>query len=148
MDESKVQHHRSPRKSGSSGILFGPECIFCGKKGPIHVKVKNTHSTERTIKFSLTESWQRIAMIAEEKGNSSLLRKIKGIDLLVAEAQFHPKCRKMFEVLDDRGLIQEKGTVSSQANMMDAHNLAFMAVLDFVKERIIVHQEVIPLTSL
>ena len=148
MDESEVQHHRSPRKSGSSGILFGPECIFCGKKGPIHVKVRNTRSTERTIKFSLTESWQRIAMIAEEKGNSSLLRKIKGIDLLAAEAQFHPKCRKMFEVLDDRGLSQEKETVSRQANMMDAHNLAFMAVLDFVKDRIIVHQEVIPLTSL
>lgn len=95
--------HRSPRKSGKATILFDPVCIFCEQEGSIHVNIKNTRTTERLIKFSLAESWQKIESKAVEKGDYTLLRKIKGIDLLAAEAQFHPNCRKKFEHQESRG---------------------------------------------
>jgi len=146
--EPAFSHRHSPRKPGNTATVFGPECIFCEKEGPIHVTIKNTRTTQRPTKFTMTEAWQKIEALAEEKGNQSLLRRIKGVDLFAAEARFHSYCRKEFERASTRGNSKNPQTIAEQANLTAAHNAAFNAVVDFIEQHVIIQKQAIQLSSL
>ena len=49
-----------------------------------------------TQKFAL-DGWKTITQYAESQNDEKLLLRIRGYDLFVSEAHFHPKCRKKHE---------------------------------------------------
>ena len=128
-------------------MLFGPECIFCGKEGRQNCYVQNQRTKESTTKFTL-DSWQKYETMAEERGDFTLLRKIKGVDLFAAEACFHPTCRNKFVRSTQRGCSKSPTTVMQQTDMMSAHNDAFDKLIVFVEEHIIAKKEIIQQSSL
>ena len=95
---------RSPRELSSSSAMrpFPPECIFCEK-----LELKLCGKTERCVKFPMFKgkdgalkepTWKQIEPPALELGNSRLHRKIQGEDPFAREAQFHPSCRKSYNL--------------------------------------------------
>ena len=142
---------RSPRKSSTvSGILFGPECIFCNKAGPKKVKVDGELKKEIPIKFTLQSACQNIESIATKQQNHTLLRKVKGVDLRAAEAKFHPHCRKLFDLnrYPTRGHSKRKESVTEQSRLSAAHDQAFGDVVEFVKYNVLERKEVVQLSNL
>lgn len=152
---------RSPRKSSSSSTtmrLFPPECIFCEK-----LELKSCGKTERCIKFAMFKdkdgalkepSWKQIEPRALELDNSRLHRKVQGEDLFAREAQFHPSCRKSFNLKyanylrDTARATNCDKTDTDQDRKASAHLTAFTAVLDFIQDCVIGQKKVVLLASL
>jgi hypothetical protein len=57
--------------------------------------VKGSWTTEGTVRFEY-DSGVTVQRIAQEKHDEHLLTRIKGVDLLACEAQYHPSCRHMY----------------------------------------------------
>ena len=138
--------------------LFPPECIFCEKR-----ELKSCGKIERCIKFPVFKdkdgalkkpTWKQIEPRALELGNSRLNRKVQGEDLFAREAQFHPSCRKSFNLKYAKYLRDTARptdcdkTDTDQDRKASAHLKAFTAVLDYIQDCIIEQTKVVLLASL
>ena len=97
---------------------------------------------------------KRIEPRALELGNSHIHRKVQGEDLFAREAQFHPSCRKSFNLkyinylrATARATNCDK-TDTDQDRKTHAHLKTFTFVLDFIQDCVIGQNEVVLLASL
>ena len=91
---------------------------------------------------------------ALQLGNSRLHRKVQGEDLFARETQFHPSCRKSFNLkyinyqrATARATNCDK-TDTDQDYKAHAHLKAFTIVLDFIQDCVIWQNKVVLLASL
>ena len=134
--------------------MFPPQCTFCDK-----LLVKASGKTERCNRFPVYKNlsggfkeptWKQIEPRALELGLYRLQCKVAGEDLSAKQANFHPSCRKSFN-LQYVNHMQKQQSVGTDANQDDktaAHQSAFSVVLEFVPERVIGHHEIAQLSLL
>ncbi len=151
-----TSQHYSPRKNQStcsSGPIFPPDCIFCGK-----IETKDaSRNTERPVSFSSfrnkENAWEQIEEQAEKMELYSLYRKVKNIDLFACEAKHHVSCfksfRSAFANYERKVENAIKGTEETrQADLSSAHDNAIQSVLQHVKIHIIQNNELVRLNDL
>ena len=116
--------------------MFPPECVFCDK-----LEVKVSGETERCSRFPVYKNisgsfkvptWKQIEPRALEVGLYRLYRKVYGEDLFAKEANFHPSCRKSFNLqyINHAQKQQNVETDAKQDNKTTAHQNAFSVVLE------------------
>ena len=142
---------RPCRSSRSATSLFPPECIFCDK-----LEVKVSGKTERCTKFAVFKtkagsikdpSWKQITLRALEMNIQSLSRKVQGEDLFAREANFHPSCRKSFN-LKYLNHLREKNCANDKEGSHDAaaHERAFKVILDYIQEEVVKGNKIVDLS--
>ena len=110
--------------------------------------------TKLITHYTKEPTWKQIEPRALELGNSRLHRKVQAEDLFASEAQFHPSCRKSFNLkyanyLRDTARATNCGkTGIDQDRKASAHLKAFTAVLDYIEDCIIEQKKVELLASL
>ena len=135
---------RSPRKFPKlSTEMFPPKCTFCDK-----LELKVSDKTKRCSRFPAYKNiggsfkeptWKQIEPRALEVKLYRLHRKPHNENLFAKEANFHPSCRKLFNLLYITH-VQKQQNVETDANQDDktaAHQNAFSVVLEFVQELVI-----------
>ena len=87
-----LRQHKT-QSNGSDGtrcsFLFLNKCIFCEK-----VELMVSRKTKQAVKFQSWKhkelAWKKIAPRAQEMEKEALYRRVKGNDLYVMEARYHP----------------------------------------------------------
>ncbi|KAK3084587.1 hypothetical protein FSP39_015968 [Pinctada imbricata] len=139
---------RLPRRLSSDQILFGPDCIFCNKDGPIRVKVKGTWIHQKTSFFEYGGG-KNVHIIAEERHDEVLLKRIRGMDLFACEARYHASCRKKYIAIPE-GWHRSKDLdqTEHQKSLEQTHSAAFEKTIKYIQDKVIKDKDVIQLSHL
>jgi hypothetical protein len=88
------------------------------------VKVKGSWTTEGTVRFEYDRG-ATVQRIAQEKHNDHFLTRIRGVDLFVCEAQYHPSCRNKYCQNPEKWRSKEEDSKERQSHTEKAHSDAF-----------------------
>lgn len=97
-EPSKLTNTNNPKRvtrGTGDRIIFQKDCRFCRKVGRKKVKKQSSWTTETTTTFDY-EGGKTVQALAEEKNCEELLIWIRGVNLFICEARYHPSCRKQF----------------------------------------------------
>ena len=95
-------------------------------------------------------TWKQIEPQALKLGLYRLHRTVHGKDRFAKVANFHPSCRKSFN-LQYMNHAQNQQNAETDANQNDktaAHQNAFFVIIEFVQEQVIGHHEIVQLSLL
>lgn len=134
------------RRESSEKIIFEQNCIFCKGYGRKKVLVKGSWTTENLSHFS-HGGGETILVIAEERGDEELAKRIRGYDLFACEARYHKHCRMRY---CDRSKWQSTDEEAKQKvkDLEGVHELCFLKVCEVIDQRIIIGKEIMKMTDL
>ena len=138
---------RSRRSLDPDKIIFRPDCIFCEKEGRKKVKVKGSWTTEGTVRFEY-DGGVTVQRIAQEKHDEHLSTRIRGVDLFVCEAQYHPSCRNKYCQKPEKWRTKDEDSKERQSDTEKAHREAFDIVKSFIERIVILCKLVVQLNEL
>ena len=131
--KQNLLHHDRSAYHLLRNTSFPPSIYFCGKDSKRKIKESSIWTTESLSKFEYGGG-DTILETAENSSDYYLLRKIKGYDLFVCEAQYHRSCHKEY-IRKPTNLSMDFDLKSQQSVMEATHKDAFTEVCAIVDNK-------------
>ena len=104
------------------------KCLFCNKQD---LKVKGKQQV--LVKCVTKTADASIKSAAEQKGDETMLCRIRDINLVAREAHYHNHCRRAYT----RDQVRHSGSADSKrAAVLEAHQKAFKLLSHYIQENI------------